>query len=190
MAAELQVDYTTGTTVRCGYATRLLRLSTVRKWFKEHVELRIVCGCGCGGLVKISPRHYYEGIPKLIKGHKNGWKIEGSEEDRFWALVDKSGNCWKWIGRADASGYGLFREERRRVVAAHRFVYKRFVGKIGLGLFICHACDNPCCVRPSHLFLGTQKENMVDAKRKGRLSVGPTHGRLVSSGMRRKSRGV
>lgn len=89
----------------------------------------------------------------------------------FWEKVEiRDGNrCWSWVGSTDQHGYGLvdFRTQR---VRAHRLSYEMHYGPIPDGMVVCHACDNPNCTNPNHLFLGTQAENMQDASRKGRLN--------------------
>lgn len=89
-------------------------------------------------------------------------------EDRFWSQVTKSyARCWIWTG--DRLGhYGRFYVGNRRAVSAHRYAYELARGPIPRGMYVCHHCDNPVCVRPDHLFLGTPKDNAVDMFRKGR----------------------
>ena len=84
---------------------------------------------------------------------------------RFWAKVDKSGECWLWTARKDKRGYGYFRvgKQMRR---AHRFIFEETHGQTEQ--FVCHRCDNPSCVRVDHMFVGTHEDNMADMKAKGR----------------------
>jgi hypothetical protein len=90
-------------------------------------------------------------------------------EEKFWKRVDIRGEneCWPFIGKVNRHGYGTFMSNRVSW-RAHRFSYTVVKGDIPKGLFVCHTCDNPICVNPSHLFLGTAKDNMDDCIRKGR----------------------
>jgi hypothetical protein len=93
-------------------------------------------------------------------------------EERFWAKVDKSGDCWLWTGATGGKdGYGKIQRGRRGMgyLWAHRVAFDLEYGAIPLGLQVLHRCDNPLCVRPEHLFLGTRSDNMRDAANKGRL---------------------
>lgn len=93
---------------------------------------------------------------------------------RFWPKVQVSGSdCWEWRGRRDRGGYGRFDIDRTTSIGAHRFAYMVSNGPIPEGLFVCHACDNPGCVNPAHLWVGTSGDNTRDAKVKGRLSEPP-----------------
>lgn len=79
--------------------------------------------------------------------------------------------CWEWEGHVHNSGYGRITHEGKTQYA-HRFYWERINGPIPEGLDVCHTCDNKLCVNPDHLFLGTRKDNMVDAMVKGRLQRG------------------
>ncbi len=86
---------------------------------------------------------------------------------RFWSKVEKTNDCWLWKG-SRATSYGkLWLNGRDQM--AHRFAYSFLVGTIPPGQCVCHRCDEPLCVNPSHLFLGSKKDNSQDAVRKGRL---------------------
>lgn len=77
--------------------------------------------------------------------------------------------CWEWQASLTAKGYPQLNLGKGKITYAHRYSYMQFVGEIKEGLFVCHKCDNPKCVNPFHFFLGTNEDNMKDAKRKGRL---------------------
>ena len=104
----------------------------------------------------------------------SGWRVFGADmnitegdKKRFWNKVDKSGGCWEWTAGVVSRGYGRFRLGYKTVYA-HRFAYSLMHGSIPDNMQICHHCDNPRCVKPSHLFLGTQSDNIQDSVTKGR----------------------
>lgn len=101
--------------------------------------------------------------------------MNANDAARFWAKVDKSGDCWIWTS-ARVGGYGVFTMDGRPL-KAHRLAYQWTVGEIPAGMIVCHSCDNPPCVRPDHLWLGTTAENQHDKVRKGRQAKGDTTGR-------------
>ena len=87
---------------------------------------------------------------------------------RFWSKVDDSGDCWEWTGDEKVHGYGRISANGREKVLAHRLSFFLETGVNPGELCVCHHCDNPGCVNPSHLFLGTKKDNHDDMKGKGR----------------------
>lgn len=94
-------------------------------------------------------------------------------ETDFIKNINKTDTCWLWTGNLATTGYG-----RIKKLYAHRISYEMFNGKIPDGMFVCHKCDNPPCVNPDHLFLGTQLDNIRDMHKKGRnnnLSGENTH---------------
>src|SRR3990167_5510093 len=94
-------------------------------------------------------------------------------EERFWAKVAKSEGCWIWNGAVSGDGYGSFYQERKWV-KAHRLSWELSLGMIPqfsdpqVALCVLHHCDTPRCVRPDHLFLGTNRDNVADMVAKGR----------------------
>ena len=93
-------------------------------------------------------------------------RMRKSSGDRFWPKVQKGDGCWEWTGSRDRRGYGQFSFERHPVLA-HRMAYYLTYGPFEGS--VLHACDNPPCVRPDHLHLGTQKDNMGEASQRGRI---------------------
>lgn len=114
--------------------------------------------------------------------------------ERFWRHVDERGPtvraelgpCWVWTGSVVGRGYGKLGGDGGRTVLAHRVSYEIHVGATA-GMHVCHRCDNPPCVNPSHLFLGTDKTNSDDREAKGRgvpppVRPGDTNGSAKLSG--------
>lgn len=90
-------------------------------------------------------------------------------EERFWKKVKKSNisDCWIWSGFKNPHGYGGI-EIKGGMALAHRVAWELTYGKVPEELYVLHHCDNPTCVNPSHLFLGTQADNIRDMCLKGR----------------------
>lgn len=92
-------------------------------------------------------------------------------EVRFWSRVKKTKNCWLWTGNLSSNkGYGRISIDRSHSIFAHRFSFFLRFGTVPQEKWVLHKCDNPACVRPSHLFLGEPRDNTQDMIRKGRAS--------------------
>ena len=92
--------------------------------------------------------------------------------ERFWAKVEKTETCWSWTGAETKDGYGQLRRGGR----ANRCSWELHFGPIPAGMRILHTCDNPSCVRPDHLFLGTDADNGADCRAKMRHAYGERSG--------------
>lgn len=103
--------------------------------------------------------------------------------ESFNAKVVRSDNgCIDWVGATIKDGYGMMKVNGKSILA-HRFSYEMSHGKIPEGMLVCHSCDNPRCVNPEHLFLGSHQDNMDDmiSKRRDHKSCGEGHGRAKLS---------
>lgn len=100
---------------------------------------------------------------RAIKGMTFNEKLD------FYTYPDPETGCWLWGGSVTGRDYGGV-YNGHKIVLAHRASYERFNGPIPKGLNVCHKCDVPMCINPDHLFLGTQRDNLQDAARKGRMS--------------------
>ncbi len=111
-------------------------------------------------------------------------------EADFWKKVNKGEGdcCWLWTTGKDREGYGFF-WYKNKMIRAHRFVMGVILGKELGNLLVCHTCDNPSCVRPDHLFLGTVSDNAQDMLKKGRGLKGRKVPQEIIDKVAQKNRG-
>lgn len=121
-----------------------------------------LCACGCGQPTKLSPKH--AGYSKYLHGHN----ARSDVSTRFWnrTVVTETG-CWEWQGTRNEHGYGGV-SVNGRWRKAHQVSWELTHGPIPHGMELLHSCDNPPCVNPDHLSLGTHRDNMHDMSVKGR----------------------
>lgn len=147
-----------------------------------------LCECGCGQPAPIAKQTHtslghIKGQPiRFIVGHHNKVRALRSVADRFWEKVDKRGpdDCWPWTGAQDGHGYGTLQigtQDKPYPEKAPRVSYVLHCGAIPDGALVCHRCDNPICVNPAHLWLGTHTDNITDCYAKERRDPPPGHGR-------------
>src|SRR3990167_4590258 len=102
-----------------------------------------------------------------------------SAEEKFWKNIRKTDTCWIWIANKVDIGYGnltIWNKGKSKGLRAHRVSWEIHFGKIPKDMNVLHKCDNPSCVNPNHLWLGTQADNMLDKVLKGRQAKGLSHG--------------
>lgn len=137
-----------------------------------------LCECGCGQPAPIAAQTivklgYVKGEPvRYIRYHfmRRHWH----STEHFWSKVDKSAGpdaCWVWRGSSRGDRYGAIKW-RKKLWMAHRLSYTLAYGPIPDGMDVLHRCDNPPCVNPTHLFPGTQQDNVIDKVVKGRQARG------------------
>lgn len=120
----------------------------------------------------VHPDHLFLGSHQKALSRRDNSKLTGrpvrSMAERFWNKVEKGSDCWEWMAYKDKDGYGKIGYQNGGMLSAHRFSWILHFGSILDELFVLHHCDNPSCVRPDHLFLGTNQDNMNDMVKKGR----------------------
>lgn len=106
------------------------------------------------------------------------WPSQPGLAERFWSCVDRTGgseSCWEWRLSRYRGGYGKTSDAGKSLYA-HRVAYELSVGPIPPGMEVCHSCDNPPCCNPSHFFLGTHHQNLMDSVSKSRWRMGEKYG--------------
>lgn len=113
------------------------------------------------------------GIPPFLKKEGKVLHRRTPTEPRFWERIQTTDRgCWEFTGKCDCHGYGtIWVSEEQRIMFTHRYSWSLAHGEIPEGLDVLHKCDNPPCVNPDHLFLGTQSDNAKDMHQKGRRHV-------------------
>ncbi|HEY5870706.1 MAG TPA: HNH endonuclease signature motif containing protein [Candidatus Tectomicrobia bacterium] len=133
-----------------------------------------VCICQCGEQSIVNGQDLKRGKIKSC-----GCLRAPSIEERFWNKVEKTSECWLWTGSRHIKGYGrlmgIGKTHRWKAIPAHRLSWVLHYGSIPQELGVLHHCDNPPCVRPDHLFLGTPADNVADKVRKSRQMFGDRH---------------
>lgn len=120
----------------------------------------------------------------MVQARKKPGVAPRPTAERFWEKVAIAGvnECWLWQRQKTKRGYGLFGfsvDGKTWKDCAHRVAYVLVNGPITGGLYVLHSCDNPSCVNPAHLSLGTQADNMRQASERGRLIRAPKQPRLL-----------
>lgn len=153
----------------------MLPQASTRRRRSPRVE--IICAfCGRSVFVKASRCAVGKGRycnRTCYHAHKSQ-RFGKSLSERFWSRVDTSDDCWVWIGAKQDLGYGIIEDDAGVTRRATHVAWEVTYGSIPDGMRLLHRCDNPPCVRPDHLFLGTQADNVDDMIAKGRNQHGET----------------
>ena len=115
-------------------------------------------------------------VPPVLMGNNYSATRGMTVNERldYYVIPEPNTGCWLWVGTYAYCGYGKL-GIGKKFYQAHRLSWERYNGLIPDGMHVCHKCDTPACINPQHLFLGTMKDNMLDAEKKGRMAVGEKH---------------
>ena len=142
---------------------RIFRLKTSGKKIQKLIGLCQVCG----NQVKQS----YSKEPRTCSlSCARSERVTIDPIGAFYSLTKRINECVVWIGKKNADGYGILRRSKKELTA-HRYVWELEIGEVSEGLCVLHKCDNRCCVKIEHLFLGTQVDNVRDMDSKGRRAT-------------------
>lgn len=157
----------------CGkHYQRFKKYGSADDYLGAHGVNRFCSVEGCGGVFEakgLCDKHYQRF--RKYGSPEGGEANHAPLEVRFWRYVDKTGGCWVWTGGSRSQkGYGMIQigGKGSPKKLAHRLSYEMHHGVIPDGMVVMHKCDNPSCVNPAHLKVGTQSENIIDAMTKGR----------------------
>lgn len=132
--------------------------------------------CICGKCFNTKPSALRNKHGKFCSQICRSQRPPSSPAFRFWKNVQITPSCWIWTGRKDKDGYGQFSRYHGQPLRAPRFAWEETYGPIPKTLFVLHGCDNPACVNPKHLFLGTALDNAQDCVNKNRTATGDQNG--------------